>query len=112
MTKKYGKLSCKGSQNNDCSLDKVWVSCMEWANIREKYPDSWVLIEALKADSVSDERIIRKIALLNYYSTCAEAMLDYRSEHEKYPNKEMYVYHTQNENLQIKERFWMGIRSR
>ena len=85
---------------------------MNRVNVREKYQHSWVLIEAVEADSVSDERIIRKLAVLNCLKTCNEAMLDYRSEHKKNPNKEIYVYHTQIENLQIKVRMWMEVRNR
>lgn len=85
---------------------------MKWENVREKYPNTWVLIEAIEADSIEGERIIKKIAVLNYFDSSELAMQEYRNEHKKNPNRELYVYHTQNEALQIKERLWMGVRSR
>lgn len=85
---------------------------MKWENIREKYPNAWVLIEAIEAESIDGERVLRKIAVINYYETSEQAMQEYRNEHKKNPNRELYVCHTQNEVLQIKERLWMGVRSR
>ena len=85
---------------------------MKWENVREKYPNTWVLIEAIEARSANGERILEKISVLNYFENSEDAMLEYRKEHKSNPNRELYVYHTQNELLQIKERVWMGVRSR
>ena len=83
---------------------------MKWTEVREKYRDSWVLIEALEAHSENGERIVDKISVLNYFETSQEALKVYEAEHKKNPNKELYVYHTQNEVLKVKERIWMGAR--
>jgi hypothetical protein len=85
---------------------------MNWNNVREKYPNAWVLIEAIEAESQSGERIVHRMSVLNYFDSSIEANQEYIILHKKYPEKEMYVYHTQNEKLQIKERIWMGVRSR
>ena len=85
---------------------------MKWENIREKYPNIWVLIEAIEAESKDGERILNKIAVLNYYETSEQATKEYIEIHKTFPEKELYVCHTQNENLLIKEKIWMGVRSR
>lgn len=85
---------------------------MKWENVRNKYPDTWVLIEALEAISVEGERIINEISVINCFDNSEEAMAEYKREHKIAPNRELYIYHTQNEALQIKERIWMGVRSR
>lgn len=83
---------------------------MKWAEVREKYKDSWVLIEALEAHSENGERVVDKISVLNYFESSHEALKEYEAEHKKSPSKELYVYHTQNETLKVKERVWMGVR--
>lgn len=85
---------------------------MKWMEVREKYPDTWVLIEAIEAESVDGERILKQISVLNCYESSEMAMNDYRKEHKQSPNRELYVYHTQNEKITIKERVWMGVRSK
>jgi len=85
---------------------------MKWEDVREKYSNTWVLIEALEAESKNDERIINKISVLNYFETSELATKEYVTIHKIHPEKELYVCHTQNEKLQIKERTWMGVRSR
>lgn len=91
---------------------KSEVLVLKWENVREKYPNKWVLIEAIEAVSIDGERILNKISVLNYFDTSEAAMHEYRIEHRVNPNRELYVYHTQNTEIQIKERLWMGVRSR
>lgn len=83
---------------------------MKWTEVREKYKDSWVLIEAIEAHSEDDERVVDKIAVLNFFNSSHEALKEYEVEHKKNPERELYVYHTQNEELKVKERVWMGVR--
>ena len=83
---------------------------MKWSEVRSKYNNCWVLIEALEAHSENGRRIIDKISVLNYFETSQDALKEHEMEHKKNPNKELYVYHTQNEELKVKERVWMGVR--
>lgn len=41
---------------------------MKWKDIREKYPDSWVLFEALQAHSDEGKRIVNDIAVLEQHT--------------------------------------------
>lgn len=50
---------------------------MRWDNVREKYPNIWVLIEAIDAESKDGERILNKISVLNYFETSEQASREY-----------------------------------
>ena len=85
---------------------------MNWQNVRDKYPNQWVLLEAIEAETIENERVLKTIAVLNFYENSEDAMNEYKHEHKKNPTRELYVYHTQNEQIRIKERTWMGVRSK
>jgi hypothetical protein len=83
---------------------------MKWTEIREKYPEKWLLIEAIKAHTRSDQRILDQIAVLGAFSTSQTALQKYAKLHRESPMREFYVFHTSREKLQIIERLWVGIR--
>jgi hypothetical protein len=84
---------------------------MRWSEIRNTYPDQWLVIEALEAHtSVDAERLLDRLAVIE---TCADghsAMQRYRQLHQEYPQREFYFVHTSREELNIRERYWLGIR--
>lgn len=77
---------------------------MKWKDIRDKCPDSWILLEAIEAHSDQGKRVVDKIAVLDKLNNSDEAMKAYRKIHKKTPERELYVAHTKNENLEIEER--------
>ena len=84
---------------------------MEWKVIRTQYPDSWLLIEAIKAHTTSEQkRIIDKLAVIDQFDDFYVAMDSYKQLHREKPSKEMYVVHTDSEEINIKEQFWTGVR--
>lgn len=48
--------------------------------------------------------------MLNFFNSSYKALKEYEVEHKKNPKRELYVYHTQNEELKVKERTWIGVR--
>ena len=83
---------------------------MEWKEIRDKYHDQWLVIEALEAYSANDLRCVERIAVI---ATCVEgshAFQTYQNIHHQYPEREFYFVHTSRADLQIEERRWIGIR--
>lgn len=84
---------------------------MHWTDIRTAYPGQWLVIEALHAHSDEDHhRVLDEIAVVE---TCVDgggAMQAYRRLHEQYPDREYYFVHTSREQLDIRERQWLGIR--
>ena len=41
---------------------------MEWQYIREHYPQQWLLVEAIKAHSQANKRVLEQLALVTQYS--------------------------------------------
>lgn len=83
---------------------------MKWKGLRVKYPDSWVLFEAVQAHSNEGKRIIDEIAVLDIFDDSDEAIKAYRDFHKKEPKRELYVAHTKKKDLEIEERKWLGVR--
>lgn len=85
---------------------------MQWAEVRRAYPNQWLIIEALQAHTTPDSRrILDKIAIIECCTDGGTAMQSYRQLHRQYPAREFYFVHTSREELDIRERRWLGIRS-
>ncbi|MGE0085528.1 MAG: hypothetical protein AB7S75_14040 [Desulfococcaceae bacterium] len=85
---------------------------MQWSEIRNSYPNQWVVIEAINARTTPDN--LRKpddMAVIKICSDGSSAMKTYRMFHQKYPSREFYFIHTGHEELNIRERRWIGIRT-
>ncbi len=83
---------------------------MRWAEVRNVYPEQWLVIEALEAHTENDLRLLDKIAVVETCSDGAAAMQSYRDLHQQYPLREFYFVHTNRAALEIKERRWLGVR--
>ncbi len=83
---------------------------MRWEEIREHYPQQWLLVEALKAHSEGDKRVLERLAVLGSYSDSSEALRAYAEFHREAPARELYVFHTSRESLDVTERRWLGVR--
>jgi hypothetical protein len=84
---------------------------MQWSEIRKAYPNQWLVVEALKAHTTSDNRrFLDKIAVVEHCNDGSAAMNSYRRTHQQYPAREFYFVHTSREELNIREQQWLGIR--
>ncbi len=84
---------------------------MLWPEIRETYPDQWLIVEALEAHTTSDnQRVLDRLAVIETCPDGRAAMERYRHLHQEYPQREFYFVHTSREDLDIRERQWHGIR--
>jgi hypothetical protein len=83
---------------------------MQWQEIREHYPQQWLLIEAIKAHSDANVRVLEQLAVVGTFSDSAAALQSYVQLHHEAPERELYVFHTSRERLDIPERAWLGIR--
>jgi hypothetical protein len=84
---------------------------MQWSEIRQAYPDRWLIVEALEAHTTPDRQ--RHLDCLAIVETCPDgaiALQRYRSLHQQYPLREFYFIHTSREELDIREREWLGVR--
>ncbi|WP_352404889.1 hypothetical protein [Sporanaerobacter acetigenes] len=48
--------------------------------------------------------------MINIFDEGRDALKEYSEKHKKDKSREMYVYHTNNKELKIEERNWIGVR--
>jgi len=83
---------------------------MKWHEIRTHYPQQWLLLEAIKAHSEANKRILEQLAVVGTFSDSVTALKSYQQLHHEAPERELYVFHTRRETLDVTERRWLGIR--
>lgn len=83
---------------------------MKWQEIRAHYPQQWLLLEAIKAHSEADKRVLEQLAVVGTFPDSVTAFTSYRQLHHEAPERELYVFHTSRETLDVMERRWLGIR--
>ncbi len=83
---------------------------MTWQEIREKFPQQWLLVEAIKAHSDSGKRILEELTVIKIFSDSRTALKSYAQFQREAPEREYVVLHTSRQTLDIKERRWLGIR--
>lgn len=81
---------------------------MKWSEARENHPDKWLLFEAVEVYSLEGQRIIEDLSVIGVFDEGRDALNEYSIKHKKDKKREMYVYHTKNEDLTIEERSWIG----
>ena len=84
---------------------------MRWSEVRKAYPEQWLIIEALKAHTENNRRLLNSIAVTETCRDGVSAMQSYRRLHQQYPSREFYFVHTNRKELEITERLWAGIRN-
>lgn len=82
---------------------------MRWEEVREKFPDEWVVFEATDAYSEAGFRCMNEIKLIDRYKDSLEAMRRYKELHRTEPAKEIYFLHTARPDLKIEEK-WIGFK--
>ena len=83
---------------------------MKWAEIRQRYISQWLLVEALQAHSKDNQRILEELAVIQTFEDSRSAMQSYTQLHRQAPKRELYVFHTDREQLEITEHQCIGIR--
>lgn len=83
---------------------------MQWQEIRKHYPQQWLLVEAIKAHSEANQRILEQLAVVGTFADSPTAMKSYLQLHREAPERELYVFHTSRETLDVTERRWLGVR--
>ena len=83
---------------------------MQWQDIRKKYPEQWLIIEAFEAHTEDNQRCLDQIAVIELCADGATAYARYYQLHKQHPLREFYFVHTAREVLDIRERQWLGIR--
>ena len=65
----------------------------------------------IDAFSANGKRIINQVTVVDTFGNYANAALrQYARLHKMYPESELYIVHTKRPYLDIKVRFWTGVR--
>lgn len=83
---------------------------MNWNQVRDKYPNQLVLIEAINTSTKNTIRTIEDMSILASFEDSITAWKKYKELHKKYPNKELYIFHTSKENAEVIKQYFIGIR--
>jgi hypothetical protein len=83
---------------------------MTWTDIRRHYPHRWLLIEALLAHSELGSRQLEELAVVDAFPDGENALRAYLKLHRDAPVRELYVVHSDREELEITERIGPGLR--
>lgn len=93
-------------------ITNMEVYNLKWEGVRKKYPNKWVLIEALKTRTQNNIREILDMAVISEYADSTNAWKGYKTLHLKNPSRELYIFHTSNERIQVIEETFTGVRRR
>lgn len=83
---------------------------MQWSEIRQQYPGQWLLVEALKARSEDGWRILDDLQVLQSFSDVRFAWERYKEFNSADPSRELYMLHTDREQIEISEVRTLGLR--
>ena len=83
---------------------------MNWPTVREKYPLRWVVVEAITAHSLDQKRSIDDMAIIEEFDDPNDAWKAYKKLHLSNPSRELYVFYTGRQDLEIIEQTFTGIR--
>jgi hypothetical protein len=84
---------------------------VKWPEVRSRFPHQWLVIEALDARSEFGKRLLEELAVVDQCPDGESAMRAYLNLNRQAPERELYVLHTDRENLEITEQNWLGIRA-
>lgn len=83
---------------------------MTWNEIRERYPDKWLLIEAITTWTENGRRHLEQMSVIREFSDSSSAFRMYKQLHQEQPTRELYVFHTSRTILEVIEQSFIGIR--
>jgi len=85
---------------------------MIWQQVREAYPQQWVVLEAVEAHNIDNKRVFDNISVVDAMTDSLSAMKQYKVLHQKHPNREFLFASTVNDDLDVTVHEWVGIRSK
>lgn len=92
--------------------NKMEVLKMKWKQIREQFPEQWVLVEAISAYSENSIRHLEELSVISNFPESTFAWKEYKKLHLADPSREYYIFHTDHETIEVKEQKFIGVRRR
>ncbi|MCH1626748.1 hypothetical protein [Fredinandcohnia quinoae] len=85
---------------------------MKWEQVRDQYPEQWVLVEAISAYSENSTRYIDELSVISNFPDSTLAWKEYKKLHLVEPTREYYIFHTDHKTIEVKEQTFIGVRRR
>lgn len=85
---------------------------VKWEQVRQQYPEQWVLVEAISAYSKNSIRYFDELSVISYFSDSTQAWKEYKKLHLAEPTREYYIFHTDHKTIEVKEQKFIGVRRR
>jgi hypothetical protein len=77
---------------------------MKWQDVREKFPNEWVLMEALDSHSEDGYWIVEEMSVVDNFGDDGNGTWKAQNELlKKYPQRQFFFYHTGNEEIVIEQ---------
>lgn len=85
---------------------------MKWNEVRSQFPNRCVLVESLKAKSENSERVIEEMSVIDDFDNGNSAWKAYKKIHKEDQSRELYIFHTNNEQVKVLEQSYVGVRQK
>lgn len=85
---------------------------VKWEQVREQYPEQWVLVEAISAYSKNSTRYLEELSIISNFPDSTLAWKEYKKLHLAEPTREYYIFHTDHKKIEVKEQRFTGVRRR
>lgn len=82
---------------------------MQWEEVQERFPNEWVVLEAMKAHSMEGNRYIEEVVVVDRFDDSTSAMRRYSELHKQAPHREYCFFHTSRPAFVARERY-VGVR--
>jgi hypothetical protein len=83
---------------------------MKWSEVRQHFPERCVLVEALKSETKGNERVIEEMSVIDDFENGNAAWKVYKKLHAENQSRELYIFHTNNEEIKVIEQPYIGVR--
>ncbi|RDI37934.1 hypothetical protein [Falsibacillus pallidus] len=83
---------------------------MKWSEVRKLFPERCVLVEALQSQTKGKEKFIEEMAVIDDFENGNAAWKVYKKLHMENQNRELYIFHTNNEEIKVIEQPYIGVR--
>jgi hypothetical protein len=84
---------------------------MYYISSQELHPSRFVLVEAIKASSNNRVRQLEDMAVIQDYANPQEAWSGFKQSHKLHPTRELYVFHTNRNDVEVVEEFFYSQQS-
>lgn len=85
---------------------------MKWSEVRHHFPERVVLVEAIKSETRGNERVIEQMSVIDDFENGNAAWRVYKKLHAENQDRELYIFHTNNEEIKVVEQQYIGVRRR